>query len=50
MLDNCAVLQSYEANLNGYIQSWVERFSDDKIHKILETIYNNDEKYFTDLI
>ena len=40
-------LKSYDASLEGYINSWRERFSDGhEINKILETIYETDKHHF----
>lgn len=40
-------LQTYDANFDGYINSWRERFSDGaEINKILEEIYEADKQHF----
>lgn len=40
-------LKTYDANFDGYIESWRERFSDgSEVNKILEDIYESDKKYF----
>lgn len=40
-------LKTYDANFDGYIQSWKERFDDsDEVNTILEEIYEADKKHF----
>lgn len=40
-------LKTYDANFDGYINSWRERFSDNvELSQILEKIYEADKKYF----
>lgn len=40
-------LKTYDANFDGYISSWRERFSDSSdVHKILENIYEADKQHF----
>ncbi|XP_053679680.1 dipeptidyl peptidase 3 [Anopheles nili] len=43
------VLKTYEANFEGYIQSWTERFPDVKVDEVLERIYEADKHYFEGL-
>ncbi|KFB44745.1 AGAP004394-PA-like protein [Anopheles sinensis] len=42
-------LKTYEANFSGYIQSWVERFTDVKVDEVLERIYEADKHYYEGL-
>lgn len=44
-------LKTYEATLEGYIESWVDRFrSNNEICNVLEAIWEEDKKYFPSLI
>lgn len=44
-------LKTYEATLEGYIESWIERFrSHSQICDTLEAIWEEDKKYFPSLI
>jgi len=44
---NKVELKTYDANFDGYIDSWRERFTDgNEINKILETIYETDKLNF----
>lgn len=43
-------LKTYESNFEGYIKSWTDRFPDVEIDSVLERIYENDLKYFQDLV
>lgn len=44
-------LKTYEATLNGYVESWVDRFrSNDGICDALEAIYEEDKKHFPSLV
>lgn len=46
-IDGKVQLKTYDANFDGYINSWRERFNDaPEISKILEDIYESDKKYF----
>jgi dipeptidyl-peptidase III len=40
-------LKTYDANFDGYINSWRERFNDGpEVNKILEEIYDADKQHF----
>lgn len=44
-------LKTYEASLNGYVESWVDRFrSNSEICDVLEAIHEEDKKYFPSLV
>lgn len=46
--DGKVELKTYDANFDGFINSWRERFSDDasEVSKILEKIYEADKGFF----
>lgn len=51
ILDDSVALKTYEATLDGYIESWVDRFrSNDEVNSILEAIWDEDKKYYPSLI
>lgn len=49
--DDDVILKSYESTFTGYLQSWLDRFpKDDILDDVLEEIWENDKKYFADLL
>lgn len=49
--DSTVSLKTYEATLNGYIESWIDRFRSQKqVCDILEAIWSEDKKYFPSLV
>ncbi|GFR27660.1 dipeptidyl peptidase 3 [Trichonephila clavata] len=40
-------LKNYEANVEGMIDSWIERFQDDNVDDILEELWAKDKHYFS---
>lgn len=48
--DESVYLKSYEATLEGYIESWMDRFSSTNVCDILELLWNEEKKHFPSTI
>lgn len=44
--DDKIELKTYEANFNGFLKSWTDRFPDTNVDDILERAYETNKKYF----
>lgn len=49
-LDESVSLKTYESSLEGYIESWVDRFPTNEASNILENIWQADKVYYPSLI
>ena len=47
---NSVTLKNYEADFQGFIKSWTDRFGDTTIDSILESIWNENKSHFPSLI
>ncbi|CAO1439060.1 unnamed protein product [Diamesa serratosioi] len=45
---NSVELKNYESTLEGFVNSWSDRFEDNKVADIMERVWENDKKFFED--